>query len=140
MTLSMVPPGAPMAARGVLCELHLNLDLNIGPLPHPVPLQPASPETRSHIFLTHFYTLRCSSALRPPHRDVEDNKEAVYFHLFKFSEITDHCYHSLFTHMKCVNVFKHFISTCWISLSPCSSEWKRLSLALCLPLVVLIGN
>lgn len=118
MTLSMVPPGAAMAARGVLSELHLNLDLNIGPLPHPVPLHPASPETRSHVFPTHFYRSCCISALRPPRRDVEDNKDVDYFHLLKFSEIAllkqtikTRCF------MKRVNVFRHFISTCWISLS-----------------------
>lgn len=33
----VVPPGTAMAARGVPSELRLNLELNIGPLPHPWP-------------------------------------------------------------------------------------------------------
>lgn len=36
----MVPPGAERAARGVPSELRLNLELNIGPLPHPWPFAP----------------------------------------------------------------------------------------------------
>lgn len=44
----MVPPGAAMAARGVLSELRLNLDLNIGPLAHPWPFAPSFFQAESH--------------------------------------------------------------------------------------------
>lgn len=66
-----VPPGAAMAAKGVSSELRLNLDLNIGPLPHLWPFAPSFLWTRSHSF-SYFYISYFRFTFHPPCRDTPD--------------------------------------------------------------------
>ncbi|KAI4820834.1 hypothetical protein KUCAC02_028801, partial [Chaenocephalus aceratus] len=65
----MVPPGAERAARGVPSELRLNLELNIGPLPHPWPFAPRFLRAKSrtqtkclHLTCWHITMTRATSA------------------------------------------------------------------------------